>query len=36
VDLSWIDLEQRHLIFKPEGVRNEWLLTEFRKQIYGG
>lgn len=36
VDLSWVDLEQRHLIFKPTGVRNETLLTQFRKQIYGG
>ena len=36
VDLSWIDLEQRHLVFKPEGEHNELLLAEFRKQIYGG
>jgi tRNA threonylcarbamoyladenosine biosynthesis protein TsaE len=36
VDLSWIDLEQRHLIFRPNGERNERLLSQFRKQIYGG
>lgn len=36
VDLSWIDLEQRHLIFRPNGERNERLLAQFRKQIYGG
>lgn len=36
VNLSWVDLEQRHLIFKPEGKRFEDLMLEFRKQIYGG
>lgn len=36
VNLSWVDLEQRHLVFKPEGLRFENLMKEFRKKIYGG
>ena len=36
IDLSWVDLEQRLLVFKPEGTRFETMLKEFRKQIYGG
>ncbi len=36
VNLNWVDLEQRHLVFKPSGERFEKLLLEFRKQIYGG
>lgn len=36
VDLSWVDLEQRHLVFKPYGERFEKMLMEFRKHIYGG
>jgi len=36
VNLSWVDLEQRHLIFRPVGIRFEKLLKEFRKHIYGG
>ena len=36
VDLNWVDLEQRHLVFKPEGSRYEALISVFRKQIYGG
>lgn len=36
VTLTWVDLEQRHLVFKPEGKRFEKMMKELRKQMYGG
>jgi len=36
VDLRWIDLEQRHMIFNPRGKRYRDMMQDFRKQVYGG
>ena len=36
IDLSWVDVEQRYLVFNPFGERFVTLLVEFRKQVYGG
>lgn len=36
INLSWVDLEQRHFTFKPEGKRFEKMMKELRKYIYGG
>jgi tRNA threonylcarbamoyladenosine biosynthesis protein TsaE len=36
ITLSWVDLEQRHLVLKPEGTRFEKMVRDLRKQIYGG
>jgi len=36
INLAWIDVEQRHLVFKPEGKRFETMLKDLRRSIYGG
>ena len=36
INLNWVDLEQRHLVFKPVGTRFERLVKELRRYIYGG
>ncbi len=36
VTISWVDLEQRHFVLKPEGVRFEKMMKDLRKHIYGG
>jgi tRNA threonylcarbamoyladenosine biosynthesis protein TsaE len=36
ITISWIDLEQRHFVIKPEGKRFEKMMKELRKYLYGG
>ena len=36
VELSWNSAEHRDLVFLPKGKRYENLISEFRKQVYGG
>jgi tRNA threonylcarbamoyladenosine biosynthesis protein TsaE len=36
VDLTWMDDEQRRMVFTPQGARFEPMLGEFRKQAFGG
>ncbi|MEM5776329.1 MAG: tRNA (adenosine(37)-N6)-threonylcarbamoyltransferase complex ATPase subunit type 1 TsaE, partial [Anaerolineaceae bacterium] len=36
VSIAWVDLEQRHFVFKPEGSRFEKMMKDLRRHIYGG
>ena len=35
IEMSWINLEQRHLIFTPNGKRYEQLLKKLQKALFG-
>ena len=35
IEMSWINPEQRHLVFTPNGKRYEQLLTKLQKALFG-
>ncbi len=36
IEMQWVADEQRNLIFKPSGERNQSIVSEFRKRAFGG
>ena len=36
ISMNWIADEQRSLVLRPEGARNQQLVNQFRRQAFGG